>query len=65
MSAPWTMPEWMERYRSFIYNTGGNSVEDLMNCKATMFTNIPLTVLSDCVRSQVALLEGLHREGLL
>lgn len=27
----WVMPDWMERFRDFIRNTGGNTVEDLMN----------------------------------
>lgn len=61
----WTMPEWMEQYRPFINNTGGNSVEDLMNSDADMRTNMPLAVLSMIVKGEVALLRRLHDEGKL
>ncbi len=31
LSTEWVMPDWMERFRDFIRDTGGNTVEDLMN----------------------------------
>jgi hypothetical protein len=54
------MPRWMERYRDMIVNTGGNSVEDMMNGNADSFSNLPLFTLQACVKSQVALLNRLH-----
>lgn len=65
----WEMPEWMEKYREHIGNTGGNSVEDLLdrlaNEKSLMKTNWPVAVLAIAVESQVDLLKRLHRAGLL
>jgi hypothetical protein len=56
----WSMPSWMERYRAHIGNTGGNTVEDLMNNHtATVFENAPLALLCVSVKSQVELLERL------
>lgn len=65
----WQMPEWMERYREYIGNTGGNSVEELLdrlaNESGLMKTNFPVAVLAIAVESQVDLLERMHRAGLL
>jgi hypothetical protein len=61
------MPDWMEPYREMINNTGGNSVEALMNNHSPNLgqTNVILAVLISCVDSQVQLLNTLHREGKL
>lgn len=65
-SAQWTMPAWMEPYRERIKNTGGNSIEDLMNDdRSTMFNNHVRAALCIAIKSQVALLEHLHRDGIL
>lgn len=62
----WKMPGWMEWYRPYIQNTGGNSVEDLMNeHDANMFNNAPLAALCIAVKSQVAMLELLNNNKLL
>ena len=62
----WVMPEWMEKYRDLIGNTGGNSVEQLMNNhSANLFNNSPLVVLICSVDSQVNLLARLHKEGMI
>lgn len=62
----WTMPEWMEKYRGFFNNTGGNSVEELMNDHSSdMFTNPILAALCISCHSQVALLTKLHADGLI
>ena len=62
----WTMPEWMESYRQFIGETGGNKVEELMNDHhTTAQTNIIRAGLIVCVNAQIALLHRLHRAGLL
>lgn len=62
----WEMPAWMELYRRLIGETGGNSIEDLMNDHATTsFNNIIRAGLIVCVNSQVQLLRRLHREGYL
>lgn len=62
---PWSMPVWMEPYRDMIVNTGGNSIEDLMNDRTDSRVNLPLVILSAAVRSQVLLLQILHERRLL
>ncbi len=64
----WVMPEWMKPYVEFICNTGGNSVEELMNADsktANVVVNAPLALICVAVKSQVWLLEELHKKGLL
>lgn len=61
----WKMPSWMERYRSLIVNTGGNSIEEMMNGNADPRVNLPLSTLQACVKSQVSLLENMRRSGIL
>lgn len=64
----WKMPDWMEPYRYFIVNTGGNDVEELMNDNGTnsnVFNNAPRALICVAVKSQVALLVELHKEGKL
>ena len=61
----WTMPTWMEPYRSWIVNTGGNSVEEMMNSNVDVRINLPVAMLSVAVQSQVALLNRMHQEGAL
>lgn len=60
---PWTMPEWMEPYRESVCNTGGNSVEELMNDKYRVFENVPRALLVSSVLSQINLLYRLHKDG--
>jgi hypothetical protein len=61
----WAMPKWMEPYRRFIVNTGGNEIEGMVNGHADPFINLPLSTLQACVKSQVALLEALHMAKML
>ncbi len=62
----WTMPEWMEKYRSLINNTGGNSVEDLYNDNHTVvLINAPRAMICVAVHSQVQLLLALHKHGFI
>lgn len=62
----WKMPEWMEPYRECFQNTGGNSVEELMNNHdANGFNNVILAGLIVSVDSQVTLLARLHSAGAL
>ncbi len=62
----WTMPEWMEKYREFIGNTGGNSIESLMNDKKTnSFNNVIKAGLIVSVHSQIMLLTVLHDRGII
>jgi hypothetical protein len=68
MAKKWVMPAWMEPYRSMIVNTGGNSVEEFMNCDSkncNLFTNGVRALLCTATTSQVALLEQLHKAGKL
>lgn len=65
-SKPWTMPEWMEPYRGLIRNTGGNSVEDLVNDTSSNTFNNPIrAALCVAVESQVSLLIILKEKGHL
>lgn len=62
----WVMPEWMEPYRGCIVNTGGNSIESLMNDTSTnMFNNALRSALIVAVQSQILLLWDLHHKNLL
>ena len=61
----WVMPEWMEPYREYIHNTGGNTVESMMNGDASPLINLPLSMLQACVKSQVSMLYGLHEASKL
>ena len=65
----WTMPEWMEKYRPLISNTGGNTVEDLIdrlnNAKGLFQTNHIVYVMASDVQGQVCMLYRLKQEGLL
>ena len=64
----WAMPDWMEPYRDLIRNTGGNSVEELMNDdgrNSNVVTNAPLALICVAVKSQVSLLESLRGAGKL
>lgn len=64
----WKMPAWMEKYRDKINNTGGNEIEGLMNDDGTesnVFINAPRALICVAVKSQVALLERLHKEEMI
>lgn len=61
----WTMPEWMECYRDCIVNTGGNSIEELMNGDADPRVNLPMSTLQCSVKSQVAMLNVMRKRGML
>jgi hypothetical protein len=68
MTPTWKMPKWMERYRDSFVNTGGNTIEDLMNRdpkEANVVINAPVALLCVAVKSQVSLLHVLHKKGLL
>ncbi len=66
MPDPWTMPDWMEQYRDLFTNTGGNTIERLMNLPdGTGRSNVILAALGVSVESQVILLRRLHAKGLL
>lgn len=62
----WTMPPHLERFRDHITNTGGNSIESLMNDHdSTLFNNAIRATLIIAVKSQMSLLETLHSLNLL
>lgn len=61
----WVMPKWMEPFRGFFQNTGGNSVEFLMNDQSPWQINAIRAMLAVGVKSQVGLLEKLRKENLL
>lgn len=61
----WVMPDWMELFREHFVNTGGNTVEELVNAAADPRTNAVLALLQDCVVSQVQLLQLAFKKGLL
>ena len=61
----WKMPTWMEPYRSLICNTGGNSIERLVNGMTDPIINLPVSTIEFGVKSQIGLLENLKAKGLL
>lgn len=61
----WKMPKWMEPYRSRIGNTGGNSIEELMNDDSDVRINLPRAILAVAVKSQVGLLYMLRERAML
>lgn len=61
----WTMPDWMEVYRGDFNNTGGNTVEYLMNGHTAMQINAPLAFLEMAVEAQVGMLYQLKKAGKL
>ena len=62
----WVMPEWMEKYREDITNTGGNSVEELQNDTDSNFgNNLPRTALIIAISAQIGLLQNLHKKGVI
>ena len=63
---PWVMPKWMEPYRDLFQNTGGNSIEDLMNDHSSgARNNVVRAALIVAVASQVDLLRRLKYNGML
>ena len=62
----WKMPKWMGRFREVFQNTGGNSIEDLMNDHdSTAFNNVIRAGLIVSVDAQVTLLHRLASRGML
>jgi len=65
----WVMPDWMEPYREHIRNTGGNTVEDLIDRlhheEGLAFSNIIVYVMAASVESQVQLLMCMREAGCL
>lgn len=65
----WRMPQWMEPYRSFIAETGGNEIEELIfsfdHDKNLARTNFPRFAIACMARAQVGLLQRLHKDGSL
>ena len=54
------MPEWMERYRHYIYS-GGFSVEEMMDDITLIEVNAPRALIAVGVKEQVALLFRMHK----
>lgn len=62
----WIMQSWIEPYRNLIVNTGGNSIEELMNDKeSNMENNYIRTALIVAVKSQISFLQNLKDHGML
>lgn len=62
----WVMPDYLEKYRGLINNTGGLEIEELMNDKeTTAFNNIYRAALIVSIDSQILLLEMLYKHGHL
>ena len=62
----WKMPAWMTPDAGLVSDTGGNTVEDLMNRdskEANIVINAPLALMCASVAAQVTLLEKLHARG--
>jgi hypothetical protein len=67
--ASYKFPEHLEKYRPLISNTGGNSVENLLdrlkNEEGLAFSNIVVFTMAISVECQISLLARLYKEGLL
>lgn len=64
--AEWAMPQWMEPFRPFITNTGGNPIEELMNDHdTTTDTNVVRALICVAVKSQVGMLMRAYADGKL
>lgn len=65
----YVMPKWLEPYRDLINNTGGNTIEDLIerlaNDKNIAQTNSIVFAMAITVESQIHLLSRLKNAGLL
>jgi hypothetical protein len=65
----WRMPDWMEPYRTFIAETGGNEIEELLfsfeHDRNMVRTNFPRFAIACMARAQVGLLQRLHEDGCL
>lgn len=60
------MPDWIEPYRDLFTNTGGNSIETLMNAPPnTGRTNVVLGSLAIAMEAQLHLLYRLREAGML
>lgn len=66
---PYRLPAELEPYRQMIVNTGGNTVEELIDALRTnprlSFSNIILFELAVAVQSQISLLQQLRKAGVL
>ena len=70
---PWTMPEWMHRYKDYLTWQGSEEkwieyVERIYNDdgkNSNVFNNAPLALICVHLKGQVDLLLRLHRDGLL
>jgi hypothetical protein len=66
---PWVMPDWMRPYESSFQNTGGNTVEDLMNRllqeRNLAASNIIVFTMAASISAQVDLLHRLRWRRLL
>lgn len=63
---PKTLPEWMDKYRDIITDTGGNPIEWLISLGGEdTKNNIALAFLTVSVCAQIRLLSNLHDKGLL
>lgn len=64
--ATWKMPKWMEPYRELFQNTGGNSIEELMNDRDTHGgNNVIRSALIISVDSEITLLHRMKVRGML
>ena len=60
-----TVPDWMEPYRTYFVDTGGNMIELLINDKTPVMINAVLAVMSHSAYAQYWLLQRLYADGLL
>lgn len=57
----WVMPDWLRPYEEFFVETGGNTIENLMNRdarEANVVINAPIALICCAVMAQVQLLDG-------
>jgi PRTRC genetic system protein C len=64
-AGPWTMPEWMEKYRGVLLHPSSETVEQIVNDNSSIYVNPARALLSCSAHSQIDLLESLKEKGFL
>jgi len=58
----WKMPKWMIPFSEYIV---GNDIEEMMDDTTAYQINGPRALVALSIKSQVSMLERLHRAGVL
>ncbi|TAK59479.1 hypothetical protein [Methylobacter sp.] len=64
----WTMPSWMEKYRTFLEQSGGYTCEEVMNCdglNCNVVVNAPRAMMCAGLTTKIQFLTRLYQENHL